>query len=86
VSAKLEDGNISAAIRILYSEESPAVSSLDSFHKLQAKHPPGSLDKFSLPIPTGTGHLTVSESDVKRAVLSFPSGSAGGPDGLRSHT
>jgi hypothetical protein len=83
VSAKLEDGNIAAAIRILCSEESPAVPSMNSFRNLQTKHPPGSLDNASLPVPGHTGHLAVLESDVKKAILSFPSGSAGGPDGLR---
>jgi hypothetical protein len=79
----LEDGNLAAAIRILCSEENPAVPSLVSFHSLQTKHPPESLDISSLPIPSRTGHLVVSENEVKKAVLSFPAGSAGGPDGLR---
>jgi len=40
VAAKLEDGNVRAAIRILNSEESPEPPSLASLSKLQEKHPP----------------------------------------------
>jgi hypothetical protein len=40
VAAKLEDGNIRAAIRILTSDDTPAVPSEESLAKLQAKHPP----------------------------------------------
>jgi len=83
VLAKLKDGNITAAIRIVCSEESPTVPSIESLRNLQTRHPPGSLDSSSLPVPNQTDHLAVTESDVKKAVHSFPSGSARGPDGLR---
>ena len=51
--------------------------------KLQDKHPSASLDPVDLPPPSQAGCLLVDENEVRCAVLSFPSGSAGGPDGLR---
>jgi len=50
---------------------------------LGAKHPTTSGDTGALPAPERDSALSVSESDVRQAVLSFPAGSSGGPDGLR---
>jgi len=83
VSAKLEDGNIRAAIRLLMSEDTPAAPSAESFDKLSQKHPPASVSAADLPCPSQGQCLSVDEAEVRRAVLSFPAGSAGGPDGLR---
>jgi hypothetical protein len=85
VSAKLEDGNVRAAIRILTSEDTPALPSDATLAKLRDKHPPSSMQDSGvvLPDPTQFTHLSVDESAVKRAVLSFPAGSSGGPDGIR---
>jgi len=83
VAAKLEDGNLTAAIRLLMSDETPVPSSDESLAKLRDKHPAASVKATDLPIPSQTGCILVEESEVRRAVLSFPPGSAGGPDGLR---
>ena len=85
VRAKMEDGNISAAVRILCSEESLAVSNLDTLNKLKEKHPPASSSACPIPLPgsVDTQPLQVTEQEVLKAVRSFPAGSAGGPDGFR---
>ena len=83
VSAKLEDGNLRAAIRLLMSDDTPVTPSAESFDQLKQKHPLASLQAADLPSPLQTQCLSVDESEVRRAVLSFPAGSAGGPDGLR---
>ena len=83
VAAKLEDGNLRADVRILCSEDSPAQPSLDGLARLQAKHPPATLSCSDLPSPDGCQPLEVEESEVRKAILSFPAGSAGGHDGLR---
>ena len=44
---------------------------------------PASSDLSDLPAPQPGQCLSVDEAEVRRAVLSFPPGSAGGPDGLR---
>ena len=83
VAAKLEDGNVRAAIRLLVSAEAPAAPSEESFSRLREKHPPASGKAAQLPAPQRDNCLMVEESEVRRAVLSFPAGSAGGPDYLR---
>ena len=42
ISAKLEDGNVRAAVCLLMSADSPAVPSLKSLKALYKKHPPAS--------------------------------------------
>ena len=85
VRAKMEDGNVSAAVRILCSEESLAESNLDTLNKLKEKHPAANSNGSSAPLPSSvnTQALQVTENEVLKAVRSFPSGSAGGPDGIR---
>ena len=48
--------------------------------KLQEKQPPASGGLDDLP---DTNPDTVTEIEVRQAVLSFPAGSSGGPDGMR---
>jgi len=83
VSAKIEDGNLQAAIRILCSEDTPAQPSKETLEMLQEKHPPASEGMADLPDICSDTPLSVSEVEVRRAVLSFPAGSSGGPDGIR---
>ena len=56
---------------------------MQGYNKLLEKHPPGSLDSVTLQEPNNTGRFAVSDSDVRKSVLSLPAGSAGGLDGLR---
>ena len=49
VSAKLEDGNVRAVIRILMSQDSPAAPSPESVSALREKHPGASSDLSQLP-------------------------------------
>ena len=55
-----------------------------SLAALGEKHPPASSDLSDLPAQQPGQCLSVDKAEVRRAVLSFPPGSAGGPDGLRS--
>ena len=76
ITSKLEDGNISAAVRLLCSENIPADFTTVNLGKLQDKHPH----------PTHARHmpaLQVSEDTVLKAIRSFPAGSAPGPDGIK---
>ena len=83
VSAKLEDGNLRAAIRIICSDDSPAQPTGDALQKLQDKHPAASGGLDDLPDINPDSALSVTEIEVRQAVLSFPAGSSGGPDGMR---
>ena len=83
VSAKIEDGNIRAAIRIMCSEDKPAPTTDSVYTQLVDKHPAPPSDRGSVPDPHPTEAVQMSEEEVIRAVRSFPPGSAGGPDGVR---
>lgn len=52
--------------------------------KLKAKHPAPTASNPPLPDPDLRRPLQVSEDEVLIAMHSFPAGSVGGPDGLRS--
>ena len=83
VRAKIEDGNIRAAARILCSDERPAAVDGATLDALRKRHPPAPSDYSSPPEPTEYSAIQVTEADVTRAIRSFPAGSSGGPDGLR---
>ena len=75
MSAKLEDGNVRAAIPLLMSPE--------TVNELREKRPPSCSVLTDLPAPQPQECVSVDECEVRKAVLTFPAGSAGGPDGLR---
>ena len=82
VSAKLEDGNLRAAIRLVSSDDEPVTPSAETLASLRLKHPPPSQMDPSLAGVQCTP-LVVDQNEVRKAILSFPAGSTGGPDGLR---
>lgn len=82
ISAKLEDGNVTAAIRLLCSEDKPVYDSNDVFIKLLERHPPAAFDRRPFKDPDLTSSLIVTEKEVLKAIRSFPAGSSGGPDGI----
>ena len=83
VTAKIEDGNVRAAIRIMCSEDKPAPNSDSVYAQLLDKHPTPAGKREPAPDPQPTAAVQMSETEVLRAVRSFPAGSAGGPDGVR---
>ena len=83
VTVKVEDGNIKAALRLLCSEDKPATDSEDTYSKLQEKHPLAPSNRSLAPEPRDYPSLQASETEVLRAIRSFPAGSSGGPDGIR---
>ena len=85
VNAKLEDGNIRAAVRILCDGGQPAEPNEHNLGLLRERHPldPDPEALRGLPAPEAAGAWQVTPAEVLGAVRSFPSGSAGGPDGFR---
>ena len=84
VQAKIEDGNIRAALRIISSDDKPAVDNSDTFAKLSEKHPVSACGGSIPSLNPGTAaSFQASEADVLKAIRSFPAGSSGGPDGIR---
>jgi hypothetical protein len=83
VTAKVEDGNLRAAIRILCSEEKPATDIEATFVKLQDRHPAPPADRRPAPDPNGYSAIQVTEKEVMHVIRTFPPGSSAGPDGIR---
>ena len=83
VRSKLEDGNIRAAVRIICSDEKPAVNSDATLKALHSHHPPAAVDRAAMPDPATYNAVRVTKLDVCAAIRSFPAGSAAGPNGIR---
>ena len=85
VSAKIEEGNLRGAIRLICSEDVIADNSDETFASLQAKHPPPYAGSVIPPLKNMSelvDDLPVPVQGIAYAIRSFPCGSAGGPDGL----
>ena len=84
-STKLEEGDFRGTVRLACSEDAVAEHNDATVAALWAKHPAPHPDT-NFPLPPQENEpqppIAVTEQDVARAVLSFPRGSAGGPDGL----
>jgi len=81
-SAKLEDGDVKGAVRLLCSDDKLAVADEVTFAELGRLHPSVPTDRRPAP-STVAPPLQVSPAAVIAAIKSFPNGSAAGPDGLR---
>ena len=79
----MEDGDITAAIRLLISEDKPKYNSEKTFIKLKERHPAAANDRVHYKDPLGTSALLVSDKEILKAIRSFPAGSSGGPESLR---
>ena len=84
VMAKIEDGNIRAAVRIICSDDAQASDSPETRGALIDKHLPAPTVCHIPPKVTdgSVPALQVDEGDVRRAINSFPLGSSCGPDSL----
>ncbi|GAV01570.1 hypothetical protein RvY_12261 [Ramazzottius varieornatus] len=84
VEAKLNEGDISGAVRTLASEDSIAPRNTKTLESLIKKHPAEQpdVDNMILPDDLPAANIVTSE-EIRNAILSFPNGSAGGADGLR---
>ena len=82
VSSKMEQGNIKAAVRIACSDDSLASNNYETLQSLFDKHPAPLADRRLIKDSLANNFL-VSSTDVRKAIKSFPCGSAGGPDGLK---
>ena len=82
MASKLEDGDFKGAIRLACSDDRLAPFNSATLATLQEKHPVPHLDTAIPPTPNPI-LVQVDPVSVVRAIRSFPSGSAGGPDRLR---
>jgi len=74
---------VKGAIRHLCSSDTLQRPTLITFQSIKDKHPPAPADRRLLANEASGTTLTVTSDQVLEAIKSFPSGSSGGPDGLR---
>ena len=85
VTSKLEAGNFKYAIRIISSNEAPALANEDTLKALQSKHPGPAANRRTSFDPNNNSRfepLQVCIENVIKALRTFPLGSSGGPDGI----
>ena len=84
VKGKLNDADISGALRVLSSEDTVAVPSAEVLDILRSKHP-GEAEDAAFPDPPDPSKVPddVTVDKIMAAIQSFPNGSAGGIDCLR---
>ena len=82
-AAKLDEGDMKGAIRHLCSSDTLQAPSAVTYRKIEAKHPPAPADRRQFDSQVPFTPLTVTSNQVLEAIKTFPSGSSGGPDGLR---
>ena len=83
VNSKLLVGDVTAAVRIIASDDSVITPTSEVVTALRLKHPPAPLDLRPPPTEPVTKTSSVSEEEVMVALKSFRPSSAGGVDGLR---
>jgi hypothetical protein len=88
VSEKLEEGDVQGAIRLAASECTMAPHNNETVEALRLKHPPRATSLIGSSPPPSSDHessspLVLGQVDIVEAIKSFPSGSAGGLDGIR---
>lgn len=82
VQAKLSDGDISGAIRILSSNDTIAVVNAETHQKLLEKHPEPNL-AIEVENATPADIQPVSSTEVRKSIFAFATGSSGGMDGIK---
>lgn len=84
VEKKFSLGDIAGAARLLMSDDAVLDTTEAVTSALREKHPSALLDPNYPPAPTANAmlHNTVVPAEVRRAILTFPNGSAAGFDGL----
>ena len=82
ISAKLEDGNFNGAVRLAASKDSIAEPNEERLASLQDKHPSPHPNSCIPAAPTPASLIHIPEEEVPNAIMSFPFGSAAGPDRL----
>ena len=83
IVSKMEDGDVSDAIRLLHSENKPVYDSDDIYQSLIDHHSQILSSRIPFNDPRDTNALQILEKDILLAFRNFPAGSSDGPDSLR---
>lgn len=82
VQAKLSDGDISGAIRVLSSNDTIAAVNTDSYQKMLEKHPAANVH-IDVNNETVVEIQPVSVTEARKSIYGFATGSSGGMDGIK---
>ena len=80
VNAKLMEGDVAAAVRVVASDDTVLHSTPEILSTLQSKHPSPPVDVRHVPVSESSPHLIASADDVIKALNSFPQSSSGAVD------
>lgn len=83
VSAKLSDGDIRAASRMISTDDSFAPFDKSTLTQLESKHPSRPSDRRDFPLGSDSANPTISSQLVNLCIRRFPKGSSGGISLLR---
>ena len=83
VTSKIEDGNVKAAFRLLSSEDKPAMNDEATVNALRAKYPITSANGRPAAARQDYTVLQITQADIIAVTKAFPTGSLGGPNGVR---
>ena len=78
ISSELDEGNVKQGKTLAASDDKVAPFSTDNYQKLLSKHPQRA--KLAAPNPEKLDSFFLTDFDLYKAIMSFPNGSAAGPD------
>ena len=79
---QVSEGDVRWAIRVLCSNDGVAIPDHARLMELELLHPPALPNRWPTPV-SSVAPLSTTPAAVYAAGMAFPSGSVGGPDGLR---
>ena len=85
VSAKIEEGDMKGAIKLASSAETMAPNDKATLLLLRSKHPVSPANTRTSPFQASDAitHISTTPGEIRKAIESFPTGSAAGRAGLR---
>jgi hypothetical protein len=83
IEAKVAEGDVRGAVRVLCSEDAVAPFDSKTLSALQEKHPKGKTFHPPAEVTEIQSLTKITQKEILVSVTSFPCGSAGGLDGLR---
>ena len=84
LASKFEEGNFKGVVRLACADDTLTDYTPATLEALKRKHPATHPSSCFNPSPDpALFTININVQDVRKAIISFPNGSAGGPDGLR---
>ena len=78
VTSKIEDDNVKATLRLLSSEDKPAINNETTINVLRAKHPITPVDRRPAAARQDYIALQITQANAIAIIKVFPAGSSGG--------